>query len=87
MVSLFIQKMFGALKPRVVPRPTLHNVIFHTILDDFLYTRVLSSHYYALETILPKAKAELIRDVPRWRHAWLVIIHVYLMMYCMILSN
>ena len=33
------------LKAHVVPRPTLHNVIFHTILDDFLNTRVLSSHF------------------------------------------
>ena len=29
----------------VVPSPTLHNVIFHTILDDFLNIRVLSSHF------------------------------------------
>ena len=42
--------------PHVIPRPTLHNVIFHTILDDFLNIRVLSYHFKPLGTIFPKAK-------------------------------
>ena len=32
-------------RPRVVPRPTLHNDIFYTILDDFLNIRVFSFHF------------------------------------------
>ena len=45
----------------------------------FLNIRVLSSHFKTLGTIFPKANvgAELIRDVKRWRHAWLIIIHVH----------
>ena len=43
--------------PHVVPRPTPHNVIFHTILDDFLNIRVLSAPIFKpLGMISPRAK-------------------------------
>ena len=53
---------------------------FHTILYDFLkYSSAQHRFFKPLGTIFPKAKSrgvELIRDVIRWRYAWLVIIHV-----------
>ena len=40
-----------------VPRPTLQNVIFHSILDDFLNIRVLSSHFQTTGNDFPKDKS------------------------------
>ena len=43
-VLVTIVQEFGKVI-ELVPRSTLYNVIFHTILDDILETRVLSSHF------------------------------------------
>ena len=41
-----VKKSYNLKGPmHVVSRPTLHIVIFHTILDDFLNIRVLRSHF------------------------------------------
>ena len=60
-------------------RPTSHNVIFHTILDDFLNisAQLPFLNHWERFSQRQEYEVEVIRDVKRWRHAWLVIIHVH----------
>ena len=56
--------------PNVVPRPTLQNVIFHTILDDCIILECTAPIFKPLGTIFPKTKVG-------GGASWLVIIHVH----------